>query len=248
MSAFRPRTTKKADLPHISSIVRKPEPLGTEFKCCACSKRGIMLHLEIQKGREAMARLNKEKMAGTACCLRMAAGTARTTNKECRAKKPVIHRPVPKQTFIGDSWFSSVQAATELALCGHHHIGVVKTAHSRFPKKFLLQTMQHWPAGSHLLLQATTREDIELCAVGCKCNKRKVMMFLFTKGAGHTEPGAPHEAKWKDEHGMNAVRHVPRPEVCAKCFQNSNTICVHNQSRQHDLKSEKHWVTQPECF
>lgn len=32
MSAFRPRTTKTADLPHISFIFRKPEHLGTEFK------------------------------------------------------------------------------------------------------------------------------------------------------------------------------------------------------------------------
>jgi hypothetical protein len=43
MSAFQPQTTKKGSylggLPHISFILRKPKPLGTEFKvhtfiCC----------------------------------------------------------------------------------------------------------------------------------------------------------------------------------------------------------------------
>ena len=169
------------------------------------------------------------------CCL------ACTTNKVGN-----INCPLPKQIFIGELWFSSVQAATEMALCEHHCIGVVKTAHSQFLKNFLMQTMENWPSGSNLLLQATAEKDIELGALGFKCNNRKVMMFPFTIGAGHTEPGVPCKAKWKDEHGiMSAVGHVPRPEVCAKHFQNSNTIDVHNQSRQHDLKLEKHsWVTQ----
>ena len=51
MSAFRPRTTKLGSylggLPHISFILRKPEPLGTEFKVgihtCICC-----LSLELQ--------------------------------------------------------------------------------------------------------------------------------------------------------------------------------------------------------
>lgn len=43
MSAFRPpRTTKTADLPHISFIFREPEPLGTEFKVSAPSKRSTV--------------------------------------------------------------------------------------------------------------------------------------------------------------------------------------------------------------
>ena len=31
MSAYRPRMTKSGTLPYISFILRKPEPLGTEF-------------------------------------------------------------------------------------------------------------------------------------------------------------------------------------------------------------------------
>ena len=35
MSAYAPQTRKIGNLPHLSFIARKPEPLGTEFKCVA---------------------------------------------------------------------------------------------------------------------------------------------------------------------------------------------------------------------
>jgi hypothetical protein len=40
MSAWRPKTTKTGGLPHLSFILRKPEPLGTEFKMIACTVTG----------------------------------------------------------------------------------------------------------------------------------------------------------------------------------------------------------------
>jgi hypothetical protein len=40
MSAFKPRTSKTGGLPHLSFILRKPEPLGTEFKTIACAVTG----------------------------------------------------------------------------------------------------------------------------------------------------------------------------------------------------------------
>jgi hypothetical protein len=48
MSSYHPRTTATGSLPNISFILRKPEPLGTEFKCAACPIIGIMKCLDIQ--------------------------------------------------------------------------------------------------------------------------------------------------------------------------------------------------------
>ena len=48
------RTTWKGDLPHLSYIFCKPEPLGTEFKKVACSVTGALIFLEIQRGKEEM--------------------------------------------------------------------------------------------------------------------------------------------------------------------------------------------------
>ena len=51
MSAWRPRTSKNGGLPNISYIIRKPEPLGTEFKTVCCPVSGVMIRMEIQRGK-----------------------------------------------------------------------------------------------------------------------------------------------------------------------------------------------------
>jgi len=48
MSAFRPRTTKTGDLPYISFIMRKPEPLGTEFKTLAACHFGMYCFVPVR--------------------------------------------------------------------------------------------------------------------------------------------------------------------------------------------------------
>ena len=52
MSAFRPRTTKNGNLPHLSWIMRKPEPLGTEFKSVSEAVTGVMMALEITRSKD----------------------------------------------------------------------------------------------------------------------------------------------------------------------------------------------------
>ena len=77
MSAWRPRKTKTGGLPNITFILRKPEPLGTEKKCTACSACKVMLHMEIQRGKEGMKneKYNRELGATAACTVRLAEET-----------------------------------------------------------------------------------------------------------------------------------------------------------------------------
>ena len=51
-------TTKLRGLPNISYIMRKPQPLGTEFKNLVCGMSRLMLWLEIHEGKEQIQ--NKE--------------------------------------------------------------------------------------------------------------------------------------------------------------------------------------------
>ena len=51
ISAISFRTTAKGNLPHLSYIFCKPEPLGTEFKTFTCSIIGALLFIEAQRGR-----------------------------------------------------------------------------------------------------------------------------------------------------------------------------------------------------
>ena len=50
MREMRFWTTPKGDLPHYSFIFRKPDPLEIQLKKLVCSRLGVMLYLEIQKG------------------------------------------------------------------------------------------------------------------------------------------------------------------------------------------------------
>ena len=47
---------------------------------------------------------------------------------------------------------------------------------------------------------------------------KKVLFFIATKGAGHTEPGEPYVAKWKDKNLNTLTREVARPEIVSKYF------------------------------
>jgi hypothetical protein len=74
------------------------------------------------------------------------------------------------------------------------------------------------------------------------------MSFIFNKGCGNTENGQPYEARWKDENNNTRTRDVARPDIVAKYYDGCNIIDVHNQSRQYNLRLEKHWVTEDGFF
>ena len=73
MSAIRFRTTAEGNLPHLSYILRKMEPLGIEFKTVACYVTGELLLIEVQRGKEGMKhnKYQKELGATEACTKRM---------------------------------------------------------------------------------------------------------------------------------------------------------------------------------
>ena len=93
----------------------------------------ILLYLEIQKGK---VKMTKDKYASThkataANVMRMSEHTKRSTNATAEGEPSTV----PAQTYLGDSWFTLIEAATELALRGDHYIGVLKTNHAGFPRE-----------------------------------------------------------------------------------------------------------------
>ena len=153
---------------------------------------GLGLYLEIQRGGKGMSDTEfvSDMKKTAACCCHMAKGTVSSTSDK--------HADGYTDTYLGDSWFSSVDTVVALKKCFNaNFIGVIKTNHSRYPKKWLEETMKEWPPSSHLVLQAEY-EGVVMFACGYKYNKRKVCSFIFTKGAGHTEEGQRYKARWKD--------------------------------------------------
>ena len=52
MSAFRPQTTPTGNLPHLSFIQHKPEPIGTELKVAMCADLQVMTCLSLCRGKK----------------------------------------------------------------------------------------------------------------------------------------------------------------------------------------------------
>ena len=251
MSAFKPQTTATGNLPHLSFVKRKPEPLGTEFK------DNLDQTTEIMK----MLRLCRKRTDTTDVLEYRHMTTKKTAQVSLDIMKKSMHKPehdlpndpnvnpnATKDIFLGDAWFASFDlaflAAKELKC---HFIGVIKTNSGRYPKKFLQDTMKQWPSGSHLLLQ-TVLDGQTIYVIGYKYCQKKTLMFIFTDGAGHTEPGIPYVAKWNDDNSNKVESHIPRPAVVSFYFEKCNGIDVHNQQRQKQLRLEKCWVTEDGYF
>jgi hypothetical protein len=102
---------------------------GTEFKSMACSSTGVVLFLEIQRGKAVMPKWNEkyhELEATTSCCIQATKPMANCGQKEGEHCQNLI---------AGDSWFSSLKMAEAIHRMGHDWIGIVKTSDSLFPKK-----------------------------------------------------------------------------------------------------------------
>ena len=71
MSAVGFCTTSNGYLPHYSYIFRKPDTLGTYINNVACSMLRTMIHLDVQKGKEAMKSSNfQQHIVETATCMK----------------------------------------------------------------------------------------------------------------------------------------------------------------------------------
>ena len=247
------RTTKTGGLPNLSFVKRKPEPLGTEFKNIVDGVTGVMTWLEIQEGKDRMNKKEFHRSLGTtsACCMR---GLKATEGKPFSSlgtrdgEGEEEEQPKRKRLYFGDSWFGSVKTCVAIGKVEHHAFMMVKTAHARSPKNWLEEKMKDYPGGTWIVLEGTAEKGVPLMAIGYKYNKKKVLTFVGTRGAGSTNQGEPYEARFPDKYGNVCVRHVARPSIVSHYFNYSNCVDVHNQGRQFDLALEKKWVTMNPYF
>ena len=102
------------------------------------------------------------------------------------------------------------------------------------------------PSGNWLTLESIV-ENVPILALGYKYNRRKVLFFVATKGAGAATPGEPYVARFNDALGNLHRRFVPRPSIISRYFSFSNMVDSHNHFRQFLLALEKKWLTK-DCW
>ena len=72
-----------------------------------------------------------------------------------------------KAIFLGDSWFCNVPTVVNLKnRLDAHFIGVVKTDHKRYPKKWIESTIQDWTSGTHIDLESEEIDGQTLIPMG----------------------------------------------------------------------------------
>lgn len=209
---------------------------------------GALLVIEVQEGKERMRNKRYAKQHGcTAACVLRLADASEYSGQNCTERKEA-HEERIREQFDGDSWFASVALADEMSERCREFVGPVKTNHKYCPTEEIQAVMSPWPSGSQLFLECTTPRGNTIYATGYKYNSRKVLVFVSTRNAGSSEPGEPYVAKFSDEHGNVCERQVPRPQLVAQFFHDSNVIDAHNHARQFELALEKHWVTHDAWF
>ena len=141
-----------------------------------------------------------------ACVLRGVQATEKLT------RFPTVHdegEEVSQRLYYGDSWFGSVKAVAAVAQAGYYACFIIKTGHSRSPKAWLEAKMKDYPGGTWITLQATpVKENVPLICIGYKYNKKKVLTFVMSKGAGKSTDGEPYEARFPDKYGNVCVQLV----------------------------------------
>ena len=142
-----------------------------------------------------------------------------------------------------------MKSAVQVRKAGHHACFSVKTAHARSPKKYLDENMKDYPEGTWITMEVRCNKDgVYLICIGYKYNKKEVLTFVLTKGAGVMTHGEAYEARFPDKFGNVCIRYVARTDIISNYFKFSNVVDVHNQACQYELALETKWVTQDPYF
>ena len=124
------------------------------------------------------------------------------------------------ETYFVDIWFRGVKTAERVMAEGVDYYGPEKTIHKGFCLAILEKLMKYWPGGSYHVINSTTRVPggRPLMAIVYKYNYRKVLGFIYTEGAGSTEPGDPYLSLFPDIYSNVSDRPIVRPHLLGRHF------------------------------
>lgn len=250
-------------LPHSTKEIRKPDPVGLEIKSMADGDTFIICFLEMLEGEDRQATKKFTKREGAH---RVNLDNAYLTMEQAGDVYPphtaITLRLVENYFGTGrvvamDSAFMSVMTATSLMKHGLYSVGMVKTAHREYPKRYL----QTWaktngpnggPAlrGSHCVLTSSldiANVNYPIMAIGWYDKKLKTVL----SNVGNTLAGNPSVRKRhyvvSDNNGEYSTHidqvSIDRPSVIEVMFTYFGAIDIHDHYRQGSLGFEKYWST-----
>jgi Transposase IS4 len=222
-------------MPNVSKIKGKPVGVGLLFKDTCCALCGLMIFIEIQQGKVWSATQEYTTSWGltTACTLRLVKnwhGTGRLV--------------------LGDSWFASLATAHALLGFGLWFTGIVKTAYSKYPLKWMKENVFNAQSARGALATFVTTvtvgtSEMNMYAVGWyEPGRGKKPLKCFVSSCGLDAPTEVYNKKrWKVTQGFSTVTKYVKAVPCCKMimtyFSANGAVDVHNQTRQGTLAMER---------
>jgi hypothetical protein len=121
-------------------------------------------------------------------------------------------------------------------------MGIIKTAHKKYPKAILKIWADGQPRGSHHLMRAGPGEA-PLYALAW--NDKKLKLLIATRGTTIAADDSVRKRARLDDDGR--TRHfevrVPRPNIVKMFFEGFNAVDTNDQYRQGILQLEENWKT-----
>lgn len=240
MSAWRGKQGEKniSKIPNMSWVPRKPEPMGAELKTTACALSGMLIFVEICKGKKEHP---KQKFFDKKLRPHTTATSLRLVENWFGSNRAVY----------GDSWFAGVKTATAFLKHGLHFVGDVKTNTAGFCKTEL-QDATTEERGAWAVYTADLDVDGTATPVYAVSHRRGPAVHAFISTFGTTLPGTAHYGTIEDdEDGSGTVQY----ELERKCprILNDATLAQpatdrHNRYRQFILAMEKRILTGNFCL
>ena len=237
MFAWRGKVGKRDRMkcPHRMFVRRKPEPLGVELKNTADALMGVILFMEIVKGKAEVVKpkfYDKQRNPATAATtMRLAEnwfGTGRVV--------------------AGDSWFASVRTCEQMLLNGLHFIGDVKTASSRYPTDDIFADTAA-ENGSWATMTSTLEIHGDEKPIFACTHRRGESIHGFVGTCGTSLPGKALNVYFEDDE-ERAMGDIAEHEITRKAASIHNDFTLaqpaidrHNRYRQAILAMEKRFVT-----
>ena len=241
MFAWRGKVGKKdrKKCPHRMFVRRKPEPLGVEMKNIGCALSGLILFMEIVKGKAEVVKpkyYSKERGASAATTMRLTEnwfGTGRVV--------------------AGDSWFGSVKGLVAMLENGLHGIFDVKTGTNGYPLKEIFDATG---SGNGDWTTMTSEANIngDATPIYAVSHRRGDSVHGFVASCGTTLQGSAVKVYFEDDEDR-CMGEIDEYEISRKapCVLNDFTVAQptidrNNRYRQAILAMEKRFVTNNFAF
>jgi hypothetical protein len=243
MSGWRPKTSKRGGLPHISHEPRKPVPLGTMIRNAVECTTGIFVHHDLVDSSNEQWKKKFSLPPETSHLPRKEEISYHCAEvlRQCEESKVVEGGWVG-----GDAWFGSIESCLELKKRFNvYSTFIIKQNVNYYPMqvlhKVLLARHGSKPAG-HWVVMQTTIAGVELIAMAYAWSQKGVAYMISSCGKTvmHEEP---YLSRYEDDYGNVQEKELPRPTVAHMLYEFLPLIDEHNKSRQNALALEKCWLT-----